>query len=57
MTVTSVSWPDMTFGPVNLHSLPPAWFYYMAVEEKAEFMRREFLWMDEETPSEQSSVH
>jgi hypothetical protein len=23
-----INWPDLMFGPVNLWSLPPAWFFY-----------------------------
>jgi hypothetical protein len=28
-------WPALTFGPVNLWTLPPAWWFYMTSEEKA----------------------
>ena len=30
----NVSWPDLSFGPVNLYSLSPAWFFYLTADEK-----------------------
>ena len=32
--MSSIMWPDLKFGPVNLLSLPPAWFFYLSSEEK-----------------------
>lgn len=35
-----ISWPEMTFGPVNLYSLPPAWFFYLSAEEKMQLVQQ-----------------
>lgn len=35
-----IEWGSLTFGPVNLWSLPPAWFFYMSVNEKKELARQ-----------------
>lgn len=34
-----VDWPEMTFGPINLWALPPAWWWYMTKEERYEYNR------------------
>lgn len=31
-----IEWGDLTFQPVNLWQLPPAWFFYMPLAEKKE---------------------
>jgi hypothetical protein len=35
-----INWPDLTFPPVNLWSLVPAWYFYMSAEEKEELARK-----------------
>lgn len=34
--VNEVFWPDLTFGPVNLWTVAPAWWFYMSKEKQNE---------------------
>jgi len=33
----SVTWPDLSFPPINLNILPPAWWFYATREEREIF--------------------
>lgn len=38
--MAKISWPGITFGPVNLWSLVDAYWFYMTPEEKKEELAR-----------------
>ena len=38
-----VTWPDITFPPINLYTVPPAWFFYATAKEKIEMYYREVM--------------
>ena len=55
---TKVSWPDLTFGPVNLYSLPPAWFFYMSREEKSALLHdAKYISNEKQTQPAEKSIH
>jgi len=35
----TIDWPDITFGPVNLIILSPAWWFYSTQDERDEYLR------------------
>lgn len=35
-----ITWPELTFGPVNLYSVLPAWYFYLSEEEKNEMAQK-----------------
>lgn len=36
----NVCWPEITFGPINLLTLPDAYWFYMSTKEKMEEFHR-----------------
>ena len=32
-----ITWPDLTFPPINLYVLVPAWFFYASEEERQQY--------------------
>lgn len=47
-----VSWPELTFGPVNLWSLPPADWFYMTTQQKNQKAKdiKKFFYTQEVSP-------
>jgi len=35
----NIDWPDISFGPVNLIILPPAWWFYSNQEERDDYSK------------------